>query len=403
VAAKFLGMNQLGFMGQLGRLMRDPEFRLEANEAGLVFENAVDIGNAAARFNMEELHIESASRLADFTIRASGLGFLTEVQRQSFGLEFMRTIAKGRTDEKMLRALADYGLNDEAMAFIQTVPRHRMKNGLEILRPQEIENAGRRDIADLYAEAIASLTEFAVPSTDLYGRAAVLGRAQAGTLSGEFIRSALQFKAFPITILTTQVSRIMAEWNKGRKANAMSYAAHLFVGSTILGALALQMKDVSKGKDPRDMTNTKFWMAAMAQGGGLGIFGDFLFSDVNRYGGGLGETFAGPTIGAMDDALKFTVGNAQEFVSGETTNTGREFTNLMRRYTPAGSLWYLRLAYEREIIDQIQKVVDPRAAESFRARENYAKDTGTQFFAPAGRSVLQGGARLPDFENAFGG
>lgn len=403
VAAKFLGMNQLGFTRQLGKLMRDPDFRAEANNAGLVFENAVDIGNAAARFNMEEMHIEAASRMADFTIRASGLGFLTEVQRQSFGLEFMSTVARGRLNEDMARVLKDYGLGDQELAFLEGVPRHKMKNGLEILRAQEIEGAGRQDIADLYAEAIASLTEFAVPSTDLYGRAFVLGKAQAGTAGGEFVRSALQFKAFPITIMTTQISRIMAEWGQGRKQNAISYAAHLFVGSTLLGGLALQMKDASKGKDPRDMTDAKFWMAAMAQGGGLGIFGDFLFSDVNRFGGGIAGTLAGPTVGFANDLLKFTVGNAQEAIAGDDTRIGREFTDMLRRYTPAGSLWYLRLAYEREILDQIQRAVDPKAEDSFRAKDRYAEQQGTSYFAPAGQSVLQGGARLPDIQNAFGG
>lgn len=403
VAASFLGMKQTGYLKQLGRLLADKDFRLEAAEAGLIFENAVDMGNAVARFNLEEVHIEGAARMADFTIRSSGLGHLTEVQRQSFGLEFMSHMARGTIDDKMRRVLKQYGIGDQDLAAIMAAPKHKMRNGLEVIRAEEIEASAGQRVADLYMEAITSLTEFAVPSTDLYGRAAILSRSKAGTVGGELIRSALQFKAFPITVMTTQISRIMAEAMAGRKGSAMLYGANLFVGATLLGGLAIQLKEISKGRDPRDMTDLKFWMASMAQGGGLGIFGDFLFSDVNRFGGGIASTLGGPTVGLVNDVLKFSWGNLQELAMGEETNAGREFTNLMRRYTPGGSLWYLRLAYERAIIDQIQMVIDPRFRDSFRTKERNAKETGTSFYAPPGSIPFTGRSRGIDLENALGG
>lgn len=410
LAASFVGMNQLGFMRQLGRLVADGDFRAEAHSAGLIFENAINMGNAVARYNLEEMHIETAARMADFTIRASGLGYVTEIQRQAFGLEFMSTMAKkwrssswADLDPKAKRVFQHYGFTAREWGIVQAAPTHTAGNGLEILRAQEIEDFGHQDVADLYMEAVTSLTEFAVPSTDLYGRAALLGRAKAGTVGGELLRSFMQFKAFPVTILTTQVSRMLSEAYAGRKLGAASYAANLFIGATIFGAAAMQMKEVAKGKDPQDMTSAKFWIAAMAQGGGLGIFGDFLFGDVNRFGGGLAETVAGPSVGFASDLLKFSVGNVQQAVKGEETRVGREFVGLLRRYTPGGSLWYARLAYEREILDQLQMVLDPEARSSFRARERQTKATGNTYFAPPGSHLLGSRSRLPDLANAFGG
>lgn len=408
VAAGFIGMSRVGFLKQMGRLMRDADFRNDANEAGLIFENAMMIGNAAARYEMENLHVEGAARLADFTIRASGLGYLTEVQRQSFGLEFMSSMARkwrgqayGDMDPKLRRVLADYGIREREWQIMQEAPLHTTSNGLQILRAQEIEEAGFQDVADLYMEAVVSLTEFAVPSTDLYGRAMVLGNARAGTLGGEFIRSALQFKAFPITVITTQISRVLNEAFQGRSGSAAGYAASLFIGATLLGGVAIQLKEISKGRDPRDMTDPKFWVAAMAQGGGLGIFGDFLFNDVNRFGQGLGTSLVGPSIGFADDVLRFSVGNVQEVIMGESTNIGREFTNLLRRYTPGGSLWYARLAFEREVLDRIQAVLDPNVAASFDSRRRYPRQTfGNEFFAPPGEGLA--GARAPNFGAAIG-
>ena len=78
-----------------------------------------------------------------------------------------------------------------------------------------------------------------------------------------------------------------------------------------MGGVALQMKDVARGRDPRPI-NEKFIFAAMAQGGGWGIFGDFLFSDMNRYGRGGMSTLAGPIYGVGEDAFRLTLGNIQQ-------------------------------------------------------------------------------------------
>lgn len=411
IAAGFVGMSKLGFMKQLGRLATSRDMRAQANEAGLIFENAVDIGNAVARYEMEEMHVEAAARMADFTIRVSGLGWLTEVQRQSFGLEFMSQASKwkagswGDLPARTQRMFKSYGIGENDWPVIQRARLHQTDNGLQLLRAQEIEEAGDASVADRYMEAITSLTEFAVPSTNIFGRATVLGRTQPGSISGEILRFGLQFKSFPVTMLVTQFGRIMAEAYQGRPGSALSYAAGLLVGNTILGALAIQMKETAKGRDPRDMGSAEFWTAAIAQGGGAGIFGDFFFSDVNRFGGGVAETLAGPGVGFLDDMLRFTVGNTRELVLGEDTKAGREFVQLLRNYTPGGSLWYLRLAYEREVLDQLQQVLDPDAAQSFRRRVQSAREYDTQFFAPPGSSVIQGrgSVRAPDVANAFGG
>jgi hypothetical protein len=398
-------------MRQLSRLATSTDMRAQANEAGPIFENAVDIGNAVARYELEEMHVESAARLADFTIRASGLGWLTEVQRQSFGLEFMSQAVKWQSGSwadlpaRTQRMFKSYGIGENDWPAIQRSRVHETESGLRLLRSQEIEEVGGANLADRYMEAITSLTEFAVPSTNIFGRATILGRTQPGSISGEFLRFGLQFKSFPVTMLVTQFGRIMAEAYQGRPGSAMSYAAGLLVGNTILGALAIQMKETAKGRDPRDMTSGEFWTAAIAQGGGAGIFGDFFFSDVNRFGGGIAETLTGPGVSFLDDMLRFSVGNARELALGEDTRAGREFVQLLRNYTPGGSLWYLRLAYEREVLDQLQQVIDPEASQSFRRRIQSARQYDTQFFAPPGSSAIQGrGAlRAPDISNAFGG
>jgi len=395
VAAEMVGMHSLGPMRQMARLIASPELRVQAAEAGLIFENAVNLGHAAGRFQMEDLHIESAARMADFTIRASGLGYLTEIQRHSFGLEFMVASAKntsrdwGALDKGYRGALERYGLSPEDWAKIRRA-KHYDGAGMAMLRAEEIADSAGQNVADRYMEMIASLTEFAVPTTSIRGKAAILGTTRPGTVPGEFMRSFFQFKAFPVTIMVNQ-GRLAVELNRQfGVGNALGFAANFFVGMTVMGAISLQLKEIGKGRDPRAMDTWKFWAAAAAQGGGAGLFGDFFFADQNRFGMNPWEQAGGPTLSLMADVAKLTVGNVQQLATGEDTAFGNDMLRFARRYTPGGSLWQARLVYEREILDQIQKIVDPKASQRFRARERAAREFDTKFFWRPGRSVLRG-------------
>jgi hypothetical protein len=409
-ASAFAGLGQTGWAREFLRVLTSPKYRNELSEAGLIFENAVEVGNAVGRYSLEDIHIEAASRMSDFTIRASGLGWLTEVQRQTAGGWVMNRMAKASRqpwpamDPRTQRFLEAYGIRETDWPAIQRARLHETANGLQILRAQEIEEAGSRHLADRYLQAVVGQQEIAVPSDSVIGRTAVLFGTKPGTIPGEAVRFGLQYKAHPVAVISMMGGRLINEISSGRPWSALGFFASLFIGNTVLGAMAVQMKDVSKGRDPRDMTTPEFWVAAMLQGGALGLFGDFLFSDVNRFGRGLTSSVLGPAAGLVDDVGRFTLGNARELALGEETNAGREFVDLLRRYTPGGSLWQIRLLAEREVFDRLQIALDPDAYDSFRARERGVQQYGTEFFMPPGSSAImgRGSIRPPDIENAFG-
>ena len=66
-----------------------------------------------------------------------------------------------------------------------------------------------------------------------------------------------------------------------------------------LGYLSMTLKELAKGRTPREPDDAasygKLVAAAMVQGGGLGIYGDFLFGEANRVGGGMIASLAGGT------------------------------------------------------------------------------------------------------------
>jgi hypothetical protein len=85
----------------------------------------------------------------------------------------------------------------------------------------------------------------------------------------------------------------------------------------------------------------KFWGAAAVQGGGLGLFGDFIFSDVNRYGQGFAMTVAGPMASFANDTFDLTFGNLFQAISGEETNILGEGIKFVENITP--DPWYSQL------------------------------------------------------------
>ena len=202
------------------------------------------------------------------------------------------------------------------------------------------------------------------------------------------------YKNFGITLVNTHLMRGMTQpgaKNKGR------YFADLIISTTLMGALAMQLKEMSKGRDPRPMTDNAFWLAAFLQGGGLGIYGDFMFSDVNRFDRGLAETVAGPVVGFADDLRKLTIGNIVQAAQGDDTNAAREMINFAARYTPGSSLWYSRLALERLVIDQLQLMADPKARSNMQRLETrYRNQFGQRYWWKPGE---MGPSRSPNLGN----
>ena len=60
----------------------------------------------------------------------------------------------------------------------------------------------------------------------------------------------------------------------------------------------MQTKLLLKGQTPRPADAKTFLL--LLRRGGLGIMGDFLFGEYNRFGGGLASSLAGPTVGDLD-------------------------------------------------------------------------------------------------------
>ncbi len=121
---------------------------------------------------------------------------------------------------------------------------------------------------------------------------------------------------------------------------------------------------------------------------------------MNRFGGGLAQTIAGPNVALLDDVRRLTAGNIMEAASGEDTNAGAELIRFAQDYTPGSSIWYARLGLERLVWDRLQIMTDPKAKQKMRKRERkYKKDYGQKYWWAPGDARP---TRSPNLDNALG-
>lgn len=405
VARSFSGIGAKGAFADIVKAMGSMT-RREAVSAGLILDNAMHVFHAQARYVGTLDGPGWSSFIADRVLTLSGLTPWTQSARHAFGLAFMRTAAENvdkpleQLPEAFRSTFARYGIRAGDWDRMRRMQLHDMGSGVKILRAQEIAERIDDRLAERFLEMIQSETEYAIPNGSNRSKIMLVDQNRPGTFMGEVVRSFAQFKSFGAVFLILHGRRIHGLLQGNDPLKGAAYAGSLLISTTLFGALSLQLKGLAQGRDPQEM-NATFGAAAILQGGGLGIYGDFLFSNINRQGGGFATTFGGPVVQRANDLWNLTAGNVVQLASGEKTHFGRELVKFMKGNTPGGTIWYTRLAWERILMDQLQFLVDPEADKAFKTRQRFfAKEYGQGFWWEPGRLTPQ---RAPNIDAALGG
>ncbi|MGL4396610.1 MAG: hypothetical protein ACRCS9_08740 [Hyphomicrobium sp.] len=383
-----------------------PANRREAVRAGLILDSAVHAMHRQARYAGSLSSKTWTGFLADRVIGLQGLSAWTQAGKHAFGMALQAELADrvglplAQVPDVLRNTLERHGITAAEWDQIRASALYEPEPGATFLRPAEIAKAHGSKLAEKYLAMILRETRYAVPEPTVRSSVFLKGGARPGTLVGELARGFAQFKSFGVAVVMLHGGRTAQTVAGSGRAAGAKYAGALLISSAIFGALAIQLKEVVNGRDPRDMTKPEFWGAASLQGGGWGIWGDFLFADVNRFGGGLSDTVAGPLVGFANDARKLTIGNIIELAQGNDTKAGKEAVAFGSRYMPGSSLWYTRAAWERIVVDQLHELADPHARQAFRAKiANRKREYGNGFWWAPGENRPSRGPRL---ENAVG-
>jgi len=218
-----------------------------------------------------------------------------------------------------------------------------------------------------------------------------------GTVAGEAIRFAGQYKSFTASFMQNVLGREvfgrgytpagLGESKTTSMTNALMRngsgafigAANLFVWATLFGYTSMQAKLLLKGQTPRP-ADAKTFLAAAAQGGGLGILGDFMFGEVNRMGAGPVTSLMGPAASNADSIITLL----QSTTRGDADLGDWYRTSLDN--TPFLNVFWLRTAMNGLILNRIQDALDPGSLERYQRRVE--REQGNDFLIPPSQFML---------------
>ena len=376
----------------------DESDRAFAAHLGMVMDGWSSQALVGSRFSGEMDPAGKASKISETLFRASGLTAWTQGQRNSFGLDFQWHLARqmgnplSEVESKFQGMMRRYGITDDDWEIMRSVPLEE-HGGTSYFRPQnmhdlDLPTENVDNLVTKILEAMNTEMDFAVPTPDARVRAIqTWGGKERGSFTGEAARMTMMYKSFSMTQFMTHMYR------NGPKFVGV-YALRLGISLSVMGALAIQMKEISRGREPRQMDGA-FLFAAMMQGGGLGIFGDFIdasgVGNKSRFGNSVMATAMGPGASLVEDVVGLGVSGfdfATDPFTGDDTNLGREAARFMQRYTPGNNLWYGRLLFERLLFDNLQEMTDPKAKQNRKKYERKIKtERGQDYWWKRGESA----------------
>ena len=367
------------------------------------------LGAVFARFDSPELMGGKTAAAMQTFFKLTGLNWWTESLRDGYALTHSHYLATnaGQSFDKLPEALRDmlglYNIDAgkwdvlriatmqqaDGRAYmtpegLKTVPRAALENYITSIG-RTVSDASVANLQDDLASALRTMTidrmHHAVIEPGARTRAFMLRGTKPGTVPGELLRFATQFKSFPVALIQSTLGRevygrgydTLGDYLKNGKGDMVGMATFLAL-SMSMGYAAMSIKDLLKGRNPRPVDDPRTWAAAFVQGGGLGIYGDFLFGKYNRMGGTLSGSLIGPAANLIDTAADLWT----RIRTGDDV-AGTAFKALIDN-TPFMNLFYTRAALDYLVLYKVQEALNPGFLR--RMEKRIERENGQTFYLP---------------------
>jgi len=412
--ASFINANtERNIFGSYATALRDT-FRLfnseEQKELAYLLSVGVEneLADVHARFGANDSGPGMISKAHQLYFKLNGMQWWNSTQKVGVARLLAADLANysskpyGKIPAETRRLLSLYNINEAEWSLFRgmdmkaadgrkyLVPDIADEIPVEKIDPLIAERTGQLDVTDKMRQQFrddlrtkisayySDSADVAIPTPGARERAIMNQGLPRGTVAGEAIRMIMQLKGFPITYVTKGLGR--------QKAMSGYYGiAKMMVGTTMMGYLSVTLKDILKGKEPMEVfsddytLNKDLLFKAFTQGGGAGIYGDFIFGEFNRYGQGPLETLAGPSFGTAADVLKIF----GKFRSGD--DAAAETVRLAMRNIPGANLFYAKLALDYLFMYELTEFANPGYFK--RMERRMKKDTGQEFYFPPSQYV----------------
>ena len=394
-------------LGRLGKI-KNSKLRIEiAEQLGFISDNL--IYDVAARFSSGDNLNKQFTQIQRTFFKLNGLAWWTNSLKDGAMLGMGNYVAKQRNlsfnnlSVEFKRLITHFGINEKIWNTIRKMDVEKAEDGKEFFSARNIDllsdgkikeisgvekmskrqlNLARDNLKTRVLGMFLDRSTFAVIEPDARTRGYLKQNLQAGTAPGEAMRFMAQFKAFPVAIMQKAIGRELAFSEAGRKYRALFGTAGLIVGSGIFGYISMTAKDLLKGKKPKDPMNKNTFFASMLQGGGLGIYTDFLFGKIQNNTSAL-ATLAGPGLTEITKVAAIF----NYITKGEFSKAGKQGYLSIKENIPFLNLFYLKTAFDYAIGYQIMETLSPGY---LKRMEKRMKDSGQEFLLTKPSTLFKG-------------
>lgn len=336
--------------------------------------------------NFGELAPGMQAHLRQFGINENDWNFIRKIE--------LRKDAKGRA------FLAPESLLDAPNDSLPSGVIKSKETGLANNQARKYKESLKDKLGSLYYDIAATATT--EPNEWIKGM--LLKGTQRGTALGETLRHLMQFKSFTASYMRNHLGRelygygtddmsvtqaLMQALTFKNKSSAEGLAS-LFVFGTAMGYASMVLKDTVKGRKPRIPENgqeaAKILMAAAAQSGSFGIYGDFLFGNLkSRMGQGPLETLLGPSFGDISSVVELYAEMRDKGLEGEMADVRSRAFRMALEKVPGYNLFYARAGMDYLITYKFLESINPGYLR--RMERRVKKENNQEFYFPPSKYV----------------
>lgn len=410
---------------------------------GIAFYANSMIGNIAARWTDDIRPTKALQRGVHWMFDVTGFNLWTRRHRMAAADVMAYTLAKesglkfNQLSPERLRYFKQYSISEvewdawrKAAATVEDIDgdSHRLltpdlvdqmsdADFDSVSRAQGLtaSSANRARVKDeMEAKLRAFFSDFvheAVPEPGLREGAFRSAAGMRGTFWREVAELAMVFKGFPMTVMLKLAGRErlrMETEGAGRHWLATAdkgklHVAMLIAEATALGYLSMTVKDLLKGRTPKQLmddegnVNLPVVLAAMQRGGGLGIYGDFLFSEYDMRMRDFVSAMSGPVFSQLNpvaDILTSARKSALEADGPEAESVLYRLERFAEDNTPFMNIFYIKPVLDHMIFYSLREGLSPGV---LRRTERSVERQGYQefFISPTEIQSLEPEERLP--------
>lgn len=401
----------------LAKLTTDPEVREAMQSAGILSDYVK--GSAISRFDQNDLFPGMAASVQNTYMNWTGIKWWPDRLRDGFAASMANHMAMladkpfSQMDVKFKNLLRSYGI-EEGDWEVMSKGVHETSTGLRLMTPEAIVDQDdsvfskalsdkgvtpspskitsmRMELSSKIRTMMQDRASMAVVEGNIRTREVLPGSAaEQGTWERVMYNQISLFKTFVFGVVEGPVKRELfggseaLDWRSAMKeSKGLMNLAKTMTASTLLGYVAVSLKDIGRGKEPPDPLDPGTIMRSIMLGGTGGIYVDTLLGEAAKYDGGVVESLLGPTAGDINDLGELTY----KLLHGEPA-AAKAFKFVINNL-PGNNVFYTKWALDYLFLYQISESLSPGYLR--RMERNLKKKGDQEMFFPPSRNIPHGG------------